>query len=65
MTKAPLYSVGPEEDLNQAMRLIAQHDLNQVLVMSQGQCAGLLSRAEIIHYLQLAEELNLKEKPRQ
>lgn len=59
MTKGPLYSVEPEDDLNAAMKLIAQHDLNQVLVMSRGQCAGLLSRAEIIRYLQLAQELGI------
>ncbi len=62
MTKTPLYSVKPDDDLNQAMKLIAQHDLNQVLVTSEGQCVGLLSRAEIIHYLNLSEELNIKGK---
>jgi len=62
MTKGPLYSVKPDDDLNQAMKLIAQHDLNQVLVISDGQCAGLLSRAEIIRYLQLAQELRVKGK---
>ena len=62
MTKRPLHSVKPEDDLNQAMKLIAQHDLNQVLVMNEGMCAGLLSRAEIIRYLQLAQELRLKGK---
>ena len=63
MTKGPLYSVKPDDDLNQAMKLIGQHDLNQVLVMNEGQCAGLLSRAEIIRYLQLAQELRVKTKP--
>ncbi len=56
MTREPLYSVTPEDDLNAAMKLITQHDLNQVLVLSQGQCAGLLSRADIIRYLQLSQE---------
>jgi CBS domain-containing protein len=65
MTRSPIYSVTPEDDLNQAMNLIAQHDLNQVLVMSGGQCAGLLSRAEVIRYLQLAHELRIRNKPTQ
>lgn len=60
MTRGPLYSVTPEDDLNAAMKLITQHDLNQVLVLSQGQCAGLLSRADIIRYLQLSQELRMK-----
>jgi Zn-dependent protease/predicted transcriptional regulator len=62
MTKEPLYTVGPEDDLNQALKLLGQHDLNQVLVVSNGQCAGLLSRAEIIRYLQLTQELQIKAK---
>jgi CBS domain-containing protein len=60
MTREPLYSVTPEDDLNAAMKLITQHDLNQVLVISQGQCVGLLSRADIIGYLQLSQELRIK-----
>jgi Zn-dependent protease len=64
MTRAPLYSVKPEDSLNEAMKLIAQHDLNQVIVMAKGQCAGLLSRAEIIRYLQLTQELRGKGKRR-
>jgi Zn-dependent protease/CBS domain-containing protein len=60
MTREPLYSVTPEDDLNTAMKLITQHDLNQVLVFSQGQCVGLLSRADIIRYLQLSQELRMK-----
>ena len=52
--------MAPEDELNSAMKLIAQHDLNQVLVLSQGQCAGLLSRADIIRYLQLSQELRMK-----
>ncbi len=60
MTRQPLYTVTPEDDLNQAMVLLGKHDLNQLLVVSGNQCAGLLSRAEIIRYLQLAQELKTK-----
>lgn len=60
MTRHPLYTVNPEDDLNQAMELLGQHDLNQLLVIADGQCAGLLSRAEIIRYLQLTQELKTK-----
>jgi Zn-dependent protease/CBS domain-containing protein len=62
MTRAPLYSVTPEDSLSTAMKLIAQHDLNQVIVIKDGRCSGLLSRAEIIRYLQLAQELRGKGK---
>jgi CBS domain-containing protein len=60
MTREPLYSVAPEDDLNSAMKLIAQHDLNQVLVLDQGQCVGILSRADIIRHLQVSQELGVK-----
>jgi Zn-dependent protease/CBS domain-containing protein len=60
MTRQPLYTIGPEDDLSQAMALLGQHDLNQLLVISGGQCIGLLSRAEIIRYLQLSQELKTK-----
>jgi Zn-dependent protease/CBS domain-containing protein len=60
MTHVPLYSVAPEDDLNTALKLIAQHDINQVVVLRQGQLIGLLSRADIIRYLQVSQELGLK-----
>jgi Zn-dependent protease/predicted transcriptional regulator len=60
MTRKPLYTVGPEDDLNQAMKLLGQHDLNQLLVMDGERCAGLLSRAEIFRYIQLTQELKMR-----
>ena len=62
MTRQPIYSVSPEDDLNLALRLLAQHDINQVLVLRQGQLVGLISRAEIIRYLQLSQELGMKSR---
>ncbi len=62
MTREPLHSVTPEDDLNTAMKLIAQHDLNQILVLDQGQCVGLLSRADIIRYLQFSRELGINSR---
>ncbi len=59
MTRKPLYTVSPDDDLQAAMKLIAQHDINQVLIDRQGQCAGLLSRAHIIEHLQFNQEMGL------
>ncbi len=59
MTREPLYTVSPEDNLQVAMKQIAQHDINQVLVDHQGQCAGLLSRADIIGHLQFSQELGI------
>lgn len=60
MTRQPLYSVAPDNDLNTALRLLAEHDINQALVLSQGELVGLLSRADIIHHLRFSQELGMK-----
>lgn len=62
MTSEPLYHVRPEDDLNTAMQLIAKHDVNQVLVRDDTRCAGLVTRADILNYLQLSQDLRLKQK---
>jgi CBS domain-containing protein len=48
------------------MKLIAEHDLNQIPVMSQTKLVGMITRADVINYLHLSQELNLKgtRKPR-
>jgi Zn-dependent protease/CBS domain-containing protein len=62
MTPSPLYSVGMNDDLESALRLLAQHDLNQLPVLEEGQLVGFLNRADIIRYLQLSQELAAKSK---
>ena len=64
MTREPLYAVSPKDDLNSAMRLMARHDINQVLVMRDGQLVGMIRRADIINYLQLRQELGIKPRRR-
>jgi Zn-dependent protease/CBS domain-containing protein len=59
MTTTPLYTVQPEDNLNVVMQLIARHDINQVLVNEQGKCAGIISRADIIRFIQMKHELGL------
>jgi len=62
MTREPIYSVAPQDELRTAMKLIAGHDLNQVLVLDQGQLVGVLSRADVIRYLQIRQELGMKSR---
>jgi CBS domain-containing protein len=54
MTSRPLHTVEQDDDLNVALRLIAEHGINQVPVLKGGRLVGLLSRADIIRYLQLS-----------
>ncbi|HEX9896899.1 MAG TPA: site-2 protease family protein [Dehalococcoidales bacterium] len=60
MTREPLHAVKPDDDLNTAMKIIAQYDLNQVPVLNQGKLVGILSRANVINFLQLKQELGIK-----
>ncbi len=60
MSREPLYTVSPDDNVNTAMKLLIKHDINQVLVKREGQCAGLLSRADIINHLQFTQELGLR-----
>ncbi len=65
MRREPLYTVGANDDLDAALQLLAQHDLNQVPVLQEGRLVGLLSRAEVIQYLQFRHELGIRpERPR-
>ena len=60
MAGEPLRTVLPEDDISSAMRSIAEHDINQVLVVHQRQPVGLLNRADIIRHLQVTQELGIK-----
>jgi CBS domain-containing protein len=64
MTKENLYTVTPEDNVNTAMQLIARHDINQVLIKAEGKCAGMLTRADIIRYVQMSQELGINSKKR-
>ena len=60
MTRSPLLTVDQEEDLNKALQVLATNGLNQIPVMGNAQFVGLLSRADVIRYLQTRQELGLK-----
>jgi len=59
MTPSPLVGVGPEEPLSKVLRLLSEHDIHQVLVTQDGKLVGVLSRADLIRYMQLVGELGL------
>lgn len=59
MSRQPLHRVGPGDDLAQALRLMGEHTINQVLVTEEGKLVGLISRAHVIRYLQGVRELGL------
>jgi Zn-dependent protease/CBS domain-containing protein len=61
MTSPPLYSIAPADEMSKALRLLAERDLNQLLVMEGDQLIGLLPRSNIISYLQLRQELHVND----
>jgi Zn-dependent protease/predicted transcriptional regulator len=63
MTPAPLKTVSPDADVNGALQLLVEGSLNQVPVVRDGQLVGLLSRIDIMRFLQLREELGLRPVP--
>ncbi len=62
MTRQPLHSVSPEDDLNTVARLLAQHSVNQLLVLRGGELVGLVNRADIIRHLELSQELGMQRR---
>jgi Zn-dependent protease/CBS domain-containing protein len=60
MTRSPLYSVRPEDDVALALQLLAEHDIHQVVVLQGERLVGLLTRAHLIRYMQFAQELGVK-----
>ncbi|MBP1706831.1 MAG: Zn-dependent protease (includes SpoIVFB) [Chloroflexi bacterium] len=60
MTNSPLESVNETDDLSNALRVLASKGLNQIPVIGEGHLAGLLSRSDIIRYIQTKQDLGIK-----
>ncbi|MCH7745008.1 MAG: site-2 protease family protein [Chloroflexi bacterium] len=56
MTRMPLWSVSPDDELSQALNVLAEHSLNQAPVLEGNRLVGMLSRAEIIQSLHSSKE---------
>jgi Zn-dependent protease/predicted transcriptional regulator len=63
MTPAPLKTVSPGADMNNALQLLVDGTLNQLPVVDNGQLVGMLSRADLLRFLQLREELDIRRMP--
>jgi CBS domain-containing protein len=64
MTPTPLQTIAPDADLNSALGLLVDGALNQLPVIQDGNVVGLLSRADILRFIQLRTDLHLGELPR-
>jgi Zn-dependent protease/CBS domain-containing protein len=61
MTPAPLATVGPGEHLGVAIGRMAQRGVHQLPVVDDGRLLGLLTRADVLRYLQVRHELGMDE----
>jgi len=61
MTKEPLRSVGPDTPVTKALEMLVELDVNQVLVVdTDGSLLGILSRGDVMRFLQLRSELHMR-----
>lgn len=57
MTRDPLIAVPPSAGLADVLQLLDERDVNQVLVVQDGRLQGILSRADVLRFMALRDEL--------
>ena len=57
MTRVPLKTLGPEADLAAALELMVENSIHQVPIVSNGALVGMLSRGDVMRYIQLGSKL--------
>ena len=60
MTRSPLLCVTPEAEVSEALQLLAEHQIHQVMVVAGDVLVGMITRAHIVDHLQFRQELGLK-----
>lgn len=55
-----LVTLSPQDDMGKAVQAMAVDDLNQLPVVQEGKLVGLLSRSNVIRFLQVREELGAR-----
>lgn len=58
-----LVMVTPKTEATEALRLVAEHNINQLPVVTEGDVVGLLTRAALIQALQFREEIGMRRTP--
>jgi Zn-dependent protease/CBS domain-containing protein len=60
MTRSPLETLAPEADLSAALELMVEKGVHQLPIARDGVLLGMLSRGDVMRYLQLGNELHLR-----
>jgi Zn-dependent protease/CBS domain-containing protein len=59
MTRVPLRSIAATADLSVALKLLTENGLNQLPVVDDGRVLGMLTRADVLRFLQFRDDLGL------
>jgi Zn-dependent protease/CBS domain-containing protein len=54
--RSDIKTIGPDDDAYEALRIISQNAINQLLVMDQEMLFGMIRRTDIVRFLQLQSE---------
>jgi CBS domain-containing protein len=57
MTPLPLKTLGPDADLAAALQLMVENGIHQVPIVQNGALIGMLSRSDVMRYMQLGAEM--------
>jgi len=60
MTTMPLITVGPEQDLSEALTLLTDNEIHQLLVIEEGKLVGILSKTHVKEYMASVNELGIR-----
>ena len=63
MTTADLAVVAPDDPVERGLKLMAERDLRQVLVVEGGRLVGLLTRGGLVRFVALREQFGLAARP--
>jgi len=61
MTRAPLKTLTPEDDLAAALQMMVESGVHQLPIVRNAALVGMLSRADVMRYMHMGSEL----QPRQ
>lgn len=53
-----LHTVAPDQTLADVLRLMAEHDINQLPVLDRHQLVGMLTRGDLVRFLQMRKDVN-------
>jgi CBS domain-containing protein len=60
MTVNPLHTVASSESVDVALKLLAEKDINQAMVLDGGQLVGMISREGLMRFVRVRRELGVR-----